>query len=155
MCSVNDVHKIYMCNICVPGTWGNQNPLDLSYGWLWAIIWVLGIKNAGVRQEQGLLTTEPTIFPALDWLLNFKQFCCLSLLSAGIMGISHNAQTRSASQFHKRRWTGGKHPPQILFCLVVAIMMWSHKSRDKGMKSCHDGMFRHQLLSWLTLVAPT
>jgi hypothetical protein len=53
---------------------------------------VLGIKNAGVRQEQGLLTTEPTIFPALDWLLNFKQFCCLSLLSAGIMGISHNAQ---------------------------------------------------------------
>lgn len=73
----------YKCTMCVPGTCGSQKkPSDLvnwGYKWLWATVWVQGIKPGSFLRTTMLLIAEPALQTPGSWLLCYQRWASVDL----------------------------------------------------------------------------
>lgn len=62
-----------LCTMCVPSACrarrGHRTPWNWSRGWLWVIIWVLGIEPGSLKRQPLLLTAKPSLDPVLEVFL--------------------------------------------------------------------------------------
>lgn len=86
------LHMIYytlcecVCLVLREARRGCQMPLDWGYRWLWAIIWVLGIKSwsstrvAGSQLLGHLSNPQNSVLFVLGMLLRLQQICLLDFV---------------------------------------------------------------------------